>query len=916
MIETIHKELQLLREPKIRASMARARVQSYEEGEKPSKYFCNLEKRNAVNKTISCLEVNGKILTEQNDILSAQKTFYHSLYTTSKHLDSSSTKQFLNPKNITGLSETQKELCEGHVSEDEVKDAIRLMKNNKTPGTDGLPSEFYKFFWNDIKIFLLRSYNEAFKNGGLSITQTQGIITCLPKGNKPRQYLQNWRPITLLNVDYKILSSVIANRMKKVLPDIISNNQKGFLKGRYIGENIRTIYDLIEVLENSQSKALLLLVDFEKAFDSIEWTYIRKVLKSYNFGNDLLAWFDILYKEPKSCVLNNGHFSEFFSLSKSCRQGDPLSPYLFILSIEPLSMEIKNNKNIKGINLGDVDMKIGQYADDTFVILEDSEISLQNCINIFENFQKCSGLKMNLEKTQAVWLGVKDENQKRLCPNLKLNWSQNFTLLGIAFKSNIPETIEFNYNLKLNEIEKTLNAYSKRYLSLLGKITVIKALLIPKLVYILTVLPGPSFDFIHKVENLFRNFIWNSGKPRITLSKLAKDIPDGGLKLTDLTFFNYALKISWVKRLVKGTGNWQYLFELATGLNKRSVWDLDVVSLEKVSQNIQNNFWKEVFKAWTKYKKIYSEEIDVRSYPIWDSYFISNPNLDNRKKEMISKGVIYINDIVDNNGLIYGYEEFCEKFEVNLNFMDFYSLTHSIPREWKIIIGYKSSKLTSEKLIQKCLSTICKKKSVCQEVYWSFVNSKESPDKYLNRWNNRLSIQLHSSVWQELFSVNFKATIESKLRAFQYKILTRTIVTNSWLFKCNITCSDLCYFCKQESETIEHLFWNCSHVTNLLISIKNGLAPCLHWENLFNCQNFLLGVTEGDNAMLINHLFMIIKRYIYTTRCKEGVLNEADLLHYIRYHYELECNMIVHKKGNGHILQKKWNPIHLMLISQ
>ena len=219
------------------------------------------------------------------------------------------------------------------------------------------------------------------------------------------------------------------------------------------------------ILESTDKKALLLLVDFEKTFDSIEWSCMRKLLEAYNFGTDLLTWFDILYKDPKSCVLNDGNFSEFFNLSKSCRQGNPLSPYLFTLSIEHLSMEIKGNKNVKGIKPGNITLKIGQYADDIFVILDGSESSLQSCIDIFDSFKRCSGL-MNAEKRQVIWLGIKDTlNQKKLCP-----------------------------------------------------------------------------------------------------------------------------KISWIKRLIRGIGNWQDIFEFITGLNKTLVWDLDCVSLKKISDNIKNRF--------------------------------------------------------------------------------------------------------------------------------------------------------------------------------------------------------------------------------------------------------------------------------------------------------------------------------------
>ena len=119
------------------------------------------------------------------------------------------------------------------------------MKNSKSPGIDGFTAEFFKFFWIDLGKYILNSVNYAYKHGSLSVTQNQGIITCIPKPNKPRHFLKNWRPNSLLNVIYKLISSVIANRIKSVLYKIISNDQKGFISGRYIGENIRTIYGIL-----------------------------------------------------------------------------------------------------------------------------------------------------------------------------------------------------------------------------------------------------------------------------------------------------------------------------------------------------------------------------------------------------------------------------------------------------------------------------------------------------------------------------------------------------------------------------------------------------------------------------------------------------------------------------------------------
>ena len=143
------------------------------------------------------------------------------------------------------LNENDRNSCEGPVTLGECAFVLNSMKNRKSPGSDGFPAEFYKFLWPDIGVMLLRSIRYSFDNGALSNFQNQGIITCIPKDSRDRRYLKNWRPITLLNVDYKIASGVIANRIKNVLPNIISETQTGFLKNRFIGENTRILFDII-----------------------------------------------------------------------------------------------------------------------------------------------------------------------------------------------------------------------------------------------------------------------------------------------------------------------------------------------------------------------------------------------------------------------------------------------------------------------------------------------------------------------------------------------------------------------------------------------------------------------------------------------------------------------------------------------
>ena len=148
----------------------------------------------------------------------------------------------------------------------------------------------------------MRSINEGFEKQCLSISQRQGIIVCIPKEGKPKQFIKNWRPITLLNVVYKIASACIANRIKHVLPNIVHESQRGFLKGRYIGESIRLLYDTLVYVDKNNIPGMFLSVDFEKAFDSVSWTFLHKCLEFFNFGPNVIQWISTFYTNVNTCI--------------------------------------------------------------------------------------------------------------------------------------------------------------------------------------------------------------------------------------------------------------------------------------------------------------------------------------------------------------------------------------------------------------------------------------------------------------------------------------------------------------------------------------------------------------------------------------------------------------------------------------
>ena len=168
-----------------------------------------------------------------------------------------------------------------------------------------------------------------------------------------------------------MMTKVITTKIKNVLPTIIHHNQTGFINDRYIGETVRSIFDLMDFTLSKNIPGLLIFIDFHKAFDSLEWNFLLSCLRVFNFGPDFIRWVNIFYKNIQSCVINNGFASDFFVLERGVRQGDPLSPYLFVLAVEVLAIAIRQNTSIRGISIDGQETKPLQYADDTTATLSD-----------------------------------------------------------------------------------------------------------------------------------------------------------------------------------------------------------------------------------------------------------------------------------------------------------------------------------------------------------------------------------------------------------------------------------------------------------------------------------------------------------------------------------------------------------------
>ena len=552
-IEKLKREIETLYDEKVEGIIVRSRARWHEHGEKNSKYFLNLEKRNNIKKHIRKLYISGTISTNPFQILNAQKSFYSKLYERQQtHQDNDTAGRFFENPNISKLSEELRTSCEGEITVDECEKILGSFQIGKTPGNDGIPIEFYKTFWPLIGGFMVDSFNEAYDYKEMSPSQKQAIITLIEKKGKDRNYLENWRPISLTNVDAKIASKVIAARIIPVLPTIINSTQTGYVKGRFIGEAARSIIDIMDYTKKQNIPGILLFIDFEKAFDSLDRDFMFKCLNVFGFGPSLIRWIETFYTNISSCVVNNGLCSPYFEVQRGVRQGDPLSPYLFIIAAEILAIAIQTNMDVQGIKIGNEEFKLVQYADDLTVFVPNIE-SAQLIFRLLDRFRSCSGLKVNYTKTEAMWIGSLRESS---ATPLGITWRKSVKALGICFSYNPNIHSQVNFYDKLKDIRTQTRLWSCRGLSLYGKITIIKSFLLPKMLYIFSVLPTPE-AFIKQLNTIIYNFLWN-GPDKMARLAVINNIEYGGLKLADLETSIKSLRLAWLGRLfAEGSTPWK-----------------------------------------------------------------------------------------------------------------------------------------------------------------------------------------------------------------------------------------------------------------------------------------------------------------------------------------------------------------------
>jgi len=880
---------------KAKAAQVRSKARYIEEGERSTSFFLSLEKRHQISNSICSVEKDdGSVTTDTTDIIGETRSFYERLYT-SKRISQEDIDRYL--QNITPiklLSEEEAGLCEGDITEAECLKALNKMKPGKSPGDDGLPYEFYKTFWDHIKAPLVSSLRYSYKHGHLSESQRRAIITLIhKKGNKKQ--LKNYRPISLTNTDYKVLAFALSIRLQTVLDKVIGTQQTAYIKGRFIGQNIRSVLDIIEYTDREQIPGLMLCLDFHKAFDSLEWNFMISVLKKFHFGTSFIKWIHLLYDQPIAKIKVNGWISEPIRQTRGIRQGCPVSAMAFILCTEILATAIIDNDKIEGILLpsskGDkVTHKASQYADDTTVFLKD-EYQVLATVETITEFSAVAGLSLNIEKTEAMWLGSYKHRKDRL---FNFNWPPVIRYLGIYVGYDETETYKRNWIDKLEMFQKTLDCWRTRQLTLFGRIAIIKTLGLAKLTYCATMLPVP-LEVCEKLDKKIDIFVWNGRKRRIKKAVLYKPISEGGIGQINLQAYFEALKASWVPRILKQQNHqWAGLpiFYLNYFGKDLALLTFNFTSMEEFPYIKKLPlFYCEVIVAFNKSKhegKPQNIE-ELLNSVVWGNRHFLRKEKGKKERSIYNRhwiecGLLKVGHLITQQGEL----NIDRLREIVINKQDFISTQGKILavlRTYKHLFTEARDVKTIRLRIEDpfIVKSYDKYIDISQEkshfFYCNILANRGQKLLSIEKWVNELDCSINVN---EVFTNKVKMIKDRRISAFNFKILHKILICGETLFQWKKTESNQCSVCR-EIHTVKHMLYDCRYAKYVWSLCHKALKICITWKNI------VLGCGNKMYDLIVSQLtYLLYKAWILE-------LNDRKVNHFEHFlYYELNEKILIY----------------------
>lgn len=906
-------------------AILRSKAQWAIESDKNTAYFLRLEKyRQESNCVRELLNSKGETISDTMGILKTQAEFYENLYSEQK-VDSDAQNTLF--ENIScQITNQEKDLCDNDINLSHLTETLNNMNKNKSPGIDGLTVEFYVKFWKLLGPLLTEVVSEIQETKTLTKTMKLGIISLIYKKKGDRKLLKNWRPITLLNVDYKIISKTLASRLKTVLGSIISPEQTCSVPGRDISDNVASVRDIIDYCEEENIQAYILKLDSEKAFDRVSHQYLFNLLPHFGFGKKFVEWVKILYTDIGSAVKCNGHISSFFNVKRSVRQGCGLSALLYTLAAEPLNLMYKQG-NIKGISIekSNAISLIYQHADDTTLTLADKE-SITHSFELFDIFGRASGAKVNVEKSEVLIINDDIDSLKPL--SLPLVVKTDFIeVLGIALGNNKKKCEDFNWNKKFVKIDNLMNIWRQRCLSLRGRSIVIQTLLSSRLWYVLNVTPLPKW-----VEEKFRKscskFLWHGKPPQIKATTLIGKESQGGLNIPDIRTRALSLRLKWLRKYFNKETDFMWKHTMNYFLSKCHsfglTYEILYIIYDKTMLCQIPLIYKELLVAWDEINEG-KRQLPTTVQYIYDQPLFGNPNIKKNSRMLffhvfikcgISKILHIINpdigDFITCQQLYDKIKIIYPKYDQHKSNTLYCEIMCCIPDIWKHLIRKNNviqSDISAPNIVfnDKTISADIFSSKVCYDI----LRSRKYQIPIAVPFIESFGLQSSVKFWKTIFG-GYKSPDMINL---DYKIAHSIIWTREKLHMVKISNTSTCPICNTDIEDLLHMFIEC----DCLILFHEFLVDILTYfyrHTGFTRDEFikwlLYGLSgSGVETPFINVILSTARSSIYKRRnimIFKNRLIDCKFIFNIIIKQHLECILCKYKYEEFSMLFMRDNP--------
>lgn len=875
-IVELEDNLKKIEEEKCKGAMLRSKAKYTIEGEKCTKFFFDLERRRGKAEIIKELKnKNGESVKGTAEILREVKNYYEELFK-ENGMDEQKKRILLQQIKLRVGKEDKIE-CDKEISQEEIIEAINLLKSRKSPGIDGLVNEFYKVFKEEISLILKELYEDIFKRNELNQMMSLGLMKIAYKRKGDRALLKNFRPITMLNTDLKILTKILSNRLKNVLPKIIETNQAYGVTGRDIADTTSSIRDIVSFLNEKNRNGYLISLDFEKAFDRVEHGFLFSILECFGFGRNFIKWVRILYSDIMTKVKCNGFLTEPFKISRSIRQGCPLSAQLYSLVAEPLGLIIKKEEKIKGVQIeeGQEDIKIFQYADDTTLIAKDIQ-SVKNAMEKVEWYCQGSGAKINEEKTIFMKFG----NVPELAGAFNFTEVQEAKILGVLIGKDEKCAREQMWEGVVYEVERRLNFWRSRCLNLKGKILIVNVLMLSKMWYVLSVSSVPMW-VEQRLKRCVLEFLWEKKPPRVAYNTLIGQVKDGGLGLVDMELKKKSMRIKIIKKFMdeQCKGDWKltmnyFLNECGNlKLGENILW----MKLKNWMIQGMPEFYKEVLRDWG----FFLTEVDfkpkgremVLNQPLFLNKYIVSQGKELYFKKWIDVGFLKLRDVLYEfkkgflpiQVIIDAMEEGKEEYRVSTLKKQYDEVKKAIPKEWMNEIQSGNEKENKLEVFVKVQEKMVDFKSCHVRRFYQYFRNAVFKKPVANQLWLRLFKEIEENdIWKNTRWVY----LDSNLECLEYFIRHNVVFTGMRLVLIGKDQDAICRVCKKEDEGILHLFLFCEKLGNFFNVLKEiiknlrGKNKDVSWNTMlmFGCNE------KCKNRKVINLLLILAKSAIWKRR--------------------------------------------------